>query len=106
MSISNTYYKQHYTCSQCGTTQKHYVWSSEIETATHTCISCKSEIAVENLSDEGIKEASCQILNKLTKQEVVKDRKKRSKEHFVREVLPTINKKDRQYFIKKHGWKS
>lgn len=39
------------------------------------------------------------------KRKLKKDRSSRAKKHFVNEVLPTINKKDRKYFAKKYNAK-
>lgn len=103
--VSDSYYKQDYVCTDCQTVQKHYVWSSELETTQHTCTNKQcSSTNLEFIEKHQVD--TFQVGIKLNKSQIVADRKKRSKQHFVKEVMPTIGKKDRQHFIKKHGWKS
>lgn len=103
----STYYEQLYKCKVCDIVQKHYVWSDNIEHTVHCCsgkMDCRSIISVEDIYNESINTAPA--VGKMTSGQIKKDRTKRATEHFKKEVFPTINKKDKGYFAKKHNLKT
>lgn len=87
------------------------VWDSNFEKEVEKqqldfCGVCKSKTEHLIIIPE-IKEDLHLQIGKLSKEEIVRDRKQRSREHFKREIIPTIgSKKDKKYFLNKHGWKS
>lgn len=104
----NSYYKQQYKCSSCKTVQKHYVWSSDIETKTHTCEKegCGATLTVEDLHDEPEVNAPA-VMIKMTSPQIKADRRKRNHKHFKNEVLPSITDPDaRKHHLNKIGKKS
>lgn len=93
-------YQQEYLCPSCGRIEKHYVWTSEIETKTHIC-SCGDVVGFAEVYDKPIVESPL-LLRKMTKEQIKADRTKRSRKHFKEEVLPTLSGKDQRYFNSKH----
>lgn len=96
-------YKEKYRCSQCGVKQEHFVWDNEIEKTTHKCTNCQYELTYDNVVfiTKTPPTSVPIILTKMTKQEIQVDRRKRSTEHFKKEILPTIGGKDRRHFERK-----
>lgn len=101
----DSYYPQAYCCSKksCGKISKHYIWTSEIEKAQHEC-ECGQKLTYQHLYEEPQVDAPM-ILGKMTKSEIKADRRKRSQEHFKKEIMPTLNKKDKSHFKAKFGEK-
>lgn len=102
--MADTYYKQDYQCSACGVISRHYIWASEGLEAIHKC-KCGAELNYTHEYEKPIVEAPMIKTPTMNRAAVFADRKKRSTEHFKKEVLPTINKADRVKFAKKHGVK-
>jgi len=93
-------YRQEYKCTKCGLITKRYVWTSELETATHKC-DCGEVLTVENIYDAPVIE-TFRIGTKMTKEQIKAERTIRSKKHFKTEVLPTLSGKDQRYFNSKN----
>lgn len=96
------FFPENYRCTECDTVQKFYVWSDEIETKTHTCKCCRKTLNPSDLVFEQPKEFF-NIGGKLTGQQIKAERKSRSTEHFKKDILPTLSKKDKSHFEKKLG---
>jgi len=97
---NDSMYRQEYKCTKCGSITKHYVWTSELETATHKC-DCGETLIFENIYDAPVVE-TFRIGTKMTKEQIKADRTKRSRKHFKDEVLPTLSGKDQRYFKSKN----
>ena len=100
-------YKQKFTCLDCKHTFSKMVWESDLEKKLFISCEqsdCKGE-AHPVFEEEG--EAPMLMTGKMNKQQIKQDRFKRSREHFKREVLPTINPKSMEgkYFNKKYSRK-
>lgn len=98
--ITDRYTPERYRCS-CGQVSKHYVWTSKMEGAIHSCPQCKMGLTIEHLDIEEINEAP--RVGKMTRDQIKADRKQRAQNHFKREVLPTLGKMERKHFGKKFG---
>lgn len=96
---NDSMYRQEYKCTECGSITKHYVWTSELETATYKC-DCGETLTVENIYDKPVVESPV-LLRKMTKEQIKADRTKRSRKHFKDEILPTLSGKDQRYFKSK-----
>lgn len=98
----DSYYQQEYKCPECGVIQKHYIWNSKAETAKHECIhiECDQVLTISNEHYEEINEAF-RIGSKMTPAQVRKDRKARSHNDFVKNVLPEIPKSEQEHFRRK-----
>lgn len=95
----DTYYPQAYQCDSCHKISKHYVWASEAEEARVEC-KCGNLLTYQHMyDDEPIQ--SFNIGTKMSKQQIKTDRKKRSTDHFKKEILPTLSKRDRSHFDRK-----
>lgn len=104
----SSYYPQQYECPHCHKIQKHYVWSNEVESATHECKEeeCKKPLTVMDIYEEP--EVQAPGIKTMTKDRIMLDRKKRSHKHFMNEVLPSFAKgsDERRHHLKKNGYKS
>lgn len=104
----SSYYPLQYECPNCRRIQKHYVWSNEVEQSVHECTNedCKESLSVSNIYEEP--EVQAPGIKTMTKDRIMLDRKKRSHNHFMREVLPTFPKgsDERRHHLKKNGYKS
>lgn len=104
----NTYFPETYLCPICHQIQKHYTWSAEIETTRHKCSNkqgdCIAILSFENLHQEEITPV---FSIKMTKGQIVRERRARSTEHFRKEIVPTLpqGSDERKHFNKKHGLK-
>jgi len=96
------YYPQKYKCDHCGTIQDHYIWASQIDEERHECTNkdCKYPVGAYQAYAVQVNEAPV-VGQKMTRQAIQKDRKKRSHENFQKEVYPTLSKKDRAHFDRK-----
>ncbi len=96
---SDSMYEQEYKCPSCGEIQKHYVWSSELDIATHKC-KCGDVVTISDVHDKPIVE-TFRVGRKMDDAAIKADRRKRASLHFKNEVMPTIGGKDKKYFEKK-----
>lgn len=97
------YYPEKYECIACGTIQKHYVWSNEVETKRFTCNNkpCEESVGIEALVVEEIQPI---FAIKMTTEQIKRERTQRSSEHFNKEIRPTFKKgsdEDRHFSRKK-----
>ena len=94
------YYPQLYKCPSCGMVQEHYIWASQAEEAKHNCTSCGSEIRYTEMYEEKVEKVYTGV-GKMSIQAVQAERKKRSTDHFKKEVMPTLSRQDKKHFERK-----
>ena len=92
-----------YECPNCREIQKHNMWDYFVETKIVECNRCQSSMIGKDIVDEGPIQVPTLIGPNLSKNEIHADRKKRSTEHFKKEIMPTLSGKDQRYFNKKYG---
>lgn len=95
----DTYYPQAYQRTD-GVIEKHYVWSSQLKKAKHIAkngekLGFKQVYYEPDVAAPGIKT--------MTKNAIVMDRRKRSHEHFKKEILPKFKDGsiEQRHFAKK-----
>lgn len=98
--IKDTYYPQLYKCDSCDQINRIYVWSSEVEELRPKC-TCGRQMTYQNMYTTDVEVFN--IGTKMTKSQIVTDRKKRSTEHFKKDIMPTLPKKDRSHFTRKYS---
>lgn len=106
--MKDTFYNQNFECPECKTHQKHYVWSSKVLTSVLPCENkeCSYLGEMEPIGQFKVQEEAPGY-NHLTRQEVQKERKQRSRDHFKREVLETVPRDFAgKKLMKKYGYKS
>lgn len=103
-SVRDVYYKQAYKRKD-KTIEYHYVWSSKIKKAKHTAATGET-LTFKNIYYEP--DVQAPGIKTMTKNRIVLDRKKRSLDHFKREIYPKFKagSLERKHFAKKHGLKS
>lgn len=99
---SDRLYPQDYRCPICNQVSSHYVWISKLEEATHEC-KCGQVLTSSHLDEKETSNGPLLLIRRMNKDQIVADRKKRSVNHFKKEIMPTIGGKDRKYFEKKYG---
>jgi hypothetical protein len=108
MSRNTGYYQpffcKNFSCTISGKEQKHFVWSSEIETTVHKCSSCKGELTFNDIPEEP-EQVDAPALLGLHKDRNIKERRKRNHKHFLNEVLPTQDLDTKRHHLNKMGKK-
>lgn len=96
------YYPQEYRCDNidCCHRQKKYIWSSKRYEVEHECEKCGWTLNHMNEYESDVNDAF-RVGTKMTKQQIKADRKKRSTEHFQKEVRPTLGGMDKRHFDRK-----
>lgn len=99
------YYKQKYK-TLAGLIESHYVWSNEIETATHQSITSNQVLTYRDLYDEPVNAAPA-IRTPTGNRVIQQQKKRRNINHFKKEVYNTLERgsHEQKHFAKKHGLK-
>jgi hypothetical protein len=103
--MADTYFPQQYKNSEGGI-EKHYIWLSEFKTAKHRSPITNQVLTYKDAYFTEAVDAPMVRTQTMTSKQITADRRHRATEHFKKEVLPTVNKKDKQYFAKKHNVKA
>lgn len=95
-------YEELYQC-ECGETQKHLVWLSELKKKKHPCKKeeCKKKVGYNNIVIVEKNTSLPSVGARMSKQQIVTERKQRSTQHFKKEIYPTLSKSDKRHFDRK-----
>lgn len=93
-------YMQKFFCNVCNTAVEKNVWESKLYETPCDC----GDGVLEPIFDES-EDVGFMIMSKMSKGEIRKERKQRSLDHFKKEIYPTLSKKDKKHFKKKHNIK-
>ncbi len=96
---SDRMYNQEFQCNHCNHFSKQYIWESELDTKVIECKECNEGILIPHF--EEVVE-TFMIGTKMTKTQIKADRKKRSSDHFRKEVLPTLDKTEQKFYANKY----